>query len=105
METVLNYIKGSIPIVAILFVTACASSDIVKIGDTFKVFKEGGTPVLGQEYRLSRLKAEALKEAQEKCSENNASLVIQDEIETEMTIGVFARYELTFRCERLDNNN
>lgn len=92
-------IKTFFTVAIILAITGCASSDIVKVGDTFRIFKEGGTPVLGQEYRLSRLKAEALKESQIKCDDSDSNAVIVEEIETEMTLGVFARYELTFRCE------
>lgn len=86
-------------VIFILITTGCASSDMVRMGDSYTILKEGGTPALGQEFRLSRLKAKALVEAQSKCSEYNSNVMILKEAETEMSIGVFARYELKFKCE------
>lgn len=95
-------LKNIIPKTALIAVTivlaSCATSDIVQIGNNYIIFKEGGTPALGQEYRLSRIKAEALSEANQKCQALNKTFKIIREDQTEMSIGVFARYELEFTC-------
>lgn len=93
-----NSIKTFSLIAAITFLVSCATSEVVQIGSNYIIFKEGGTPALGQEFRLSRLKAEALNEGYSKCQALDKKFQLITEEQTEMSIGVFARYELEFTC-------
>lgn len=77
---------------------ACASSETLQVNGNYTIFKEGGSILLGK-YRLSQLKPEALKEAMQLCSEQGKQMAIVKEDAIPMSIGVFAQYHLTFRCE------
>lgn len=77
---------------------ACASSETLQVNGNYTIFKEGGSILLGK-YRLSQLKPEALKEAMQLCGEQGKQMAIVKEDAIPMSIGVFAQYHLTFRCE------
>jgi ATP:corrinoid adenosyltransferase len=81
----------------VLFATGCATSDVVKINDEYRILKEGGTMLSGN-FRLASLKADALSEANDICNKEGKEVVILDEVSVPVQIGVFARYELTFKC-------
>lgn len=49
--------------------------------------------------RLSQLKPEALKEAMQLCRGQAKQMKIVKEDAIPMSVGVFAQYHLTFRCE------
>jgi hypothetical protein len=77
--------------------SGCATSDLVKINDEYRILKEGGTMLLGT-FRLATLKADALNEASDLCRKSDQDVRIIEELSQPVDIGVFARYELTFRC-------
>ena len=83
---------------SLLILGACASSETLQVNGDYTIFKEGGSMLLGK-YRLSQLKPEALKEAMKLCSEQGKQMAIVKEDAIPMSIGVFAQYHLTFRCE------
>ena len=95
----LIFVRMSFMIISIfvLFTTGCATSDVVKINDEYRILKQGGT-MLGGNFRLASLKADALNEANDICKKQGKQLVIIDEISVPVSIGVFARYELAFKC-------
>ncbi len=95
----LNLVKQTFIIISIfvLFTTGCATSDVVKINDEYRILKEGGTMLVGN-FRLARLKADALNEANDICKKQAKKLVIVNELSVPVSVGVFARYEIAFKC-------
>lgn len=89
---------GSVFLILSLSILGCATSQTVKIGDEYLVLKEGGTPVLGQTFHLSDLKAQGLREANETCEKQEKMMEVVKEDQVPMSIGIFARYELRFKC-------
>lgn len=81
-----------------LALSACASSEILKVNGNYIIFQEGGSLLSGK-YRLSQIKPEALKEAMRLCSEQGKQMAIIKEDAIPMSIGVFGQYHLTFKCE------
>lgn len=81
-----------------LAISGCATSETLKVNDNYTIFKEGGSILLGK-YRLSQLKPDALKEAMQLCRGQAKQMKIVKEDAIPMSLGVFAQYHLTFRCE------
>jgi hypothetical protein len=81
----------------LLTLTGCATSDLVALDGEYRILKEGGTALAGN-FRLASLKADALNEAVEVCAKYNKKVVILNEVSVPVSIGVFARYELSFKC-------
>ncbi|QHJ12467.1 hypothetical protein FX988_02724 [Paraglaciecola mesophila] len=75
----------------------CATSDIARVNDEYRILKEGGSMLTGT-FRLASLKADALNESNDICIKQNKKVEILDEISVPVSLGVFARYELSFRC-------
>lgn len=91
-------LKQLVVAVSVLALSACASSEILKVNGNYIIFQEGGTLLSGK-YRLSQIKPEALKEAMQLCSKQGKQMAIVKEDAIPMSIGVFAQYHLTFKCE------
>lgn len=90
-------------LVAFLFgslvtLTGCATSNLVVLDNEYRILKAGGTMLTGN-FRLASLKADALNEAVEVCASQNAKVDILNETSIPVSVGVFARYELTFKCK------
>jgi len=85
-------------LMSLVLLTGCATSDIVQVNDEYRILKEGGSMLFG-EFRLLGLKADGLKEANETCLSQKKSVSVIEEVSVPVSIGVFARYELTFKCE------
>ena len=81
----------------VLMLLGCATSDIIKMNGEYRILKEGGTMLTGN-FRLAGLKADALNEGNDICEKQGKSIEIIDEVSVPVQIGVFARYELTFKC-------
>ena len=91
-------LKQLVVAVSALALSACASSEILKVNGNYIIFQEGGSLLSGK-YRLSQIKPEALKEAMQLCREQGKQMAIIKEDAIPMSIGVFAQYHLTFKCE------
>ena len=84
-------------VLCLFALTGCATSDLVTLDGEYRIFKEGGTALVGN-FRLASLKADALNEAVAVCAKYNEKVVILNEVSVPVSIGVFARYELSFKC-------